>query len=50
MKYKIAIIIGMIIFMVGCSNYDEKGFNQVTKRNWHSMGYTDKEGYNIKKL
>jgi len=48
MEYKkIGIIISITIFIMGCSSYDETGFNRVSKRNWHSMGYIDQEGYDI---
>ena len=44
------LLILLVMFMVGGkahAAYDEKGFNPVTRNNWHTMSPYDKEGYDI---
>jgi uncharacterized membrane protein len=34
-------------FLNGCSRYDERGFNQITRHNWHTMSTYGLDGYDI---
>lgn len=39
MNKKVYIILVALVMLIfgGCTSYDKKGFNNVTKRNWHTM-------------
>jgi uncharacterized membrane protein len=43
----IIIIIILSGFLNGCSRYDEKGFNKITRHNWHTMSTYDLDGYDM---
>ena len=47
MNKKVYIILVALVMLIfgGCTSYDKKGFNNVTKRNWHTMGIYSLEGY-----
>jgi uncharacterized membrane protein len=50
-KVYLVIIFLLLFLLSGCSSYDKRGFNNITKRNWHTMSnYSldgfDYEGYN----
>ncbi len=47
--YLLILMVTMILF-TGCSNYDERGFNKKTGRNWHTMSRYDNEGLDINRL
>ena len=44
--YMVLVFISMI-FLTGCSSYDNRGFNTKTGRNWHTMGKFDISGYDV---
>ncbi|ADO83028.1 exopolysaccharide Pel transporter PelG [Ilyobacter polytropus] len=43
----VIVIILLSGFLNGCSRYDERGFNNITKHNWHTMSTYDFSGYDI---
>ncbi len=43
----IIVIILLSGFLNGCSRYDEKGFNKITRHNWHTMSVYDLSGYDM---
>ncbi|MGL5089307.1 MAG: exopolysaccharide Pel transporter PelG [Cetobacterium sp.] len=45
--YMILVLLSLL-FLTGCSSYNEKGFNVSTGRNWHTMGKYDSLGYDYK--
>lgn len=46
-KIYLLIIFALLFLLSGCSSYDKNGFNNITKRNWHSMSNYDPEGYDF---
>ena len=44
-KIYIILIFVFLFLLSGCSKYDRKGFNNITKRNWHTMSVYSLEGY-----
>lgn len=46
-KIYIAVIFILIILLSGCSSYDKNGFNNITKRNWHSMSNYNPAGFDF---
>lgn len=46
-KFLFLVIIMIILILTGCTNYDSKGFNIKTRRNWNTMTYYDKYGFDI---
>ena len=49
-KIYLLIIFALLFLLSGCSSYDKNGFNNITKRNWHSMSNYDPEGYDFSGL
>ncbi len=44
-RFFIPIFIIILSLLIGCTNYTVDGFNKKTKRNWHTMSYYNKAGY-----
>ena len=49
MNKKLYLVLFAILMLIlgGCTAYDKSGFNNVTKRNWHTMGLYSVEGYDF---
>ena len=47
-RYILPLLIIVMLFLSGCSNnHNLNGFNTKTKRNWNTMSYYNKEGYDF---
>ena len=46
-KIYILIVGAIMLLFGGCTSYDKLGFNNVTKRNWHTMGMYSQSGYDF---